>query len=91
MSKITGRTMELGNGETCPFDKCDFILGEDYDGDSFEHIKDKHGDEWMNQLFPPKIIDLNAAYEIMCLVCEYGQISGDKLILRDEASVPVKE
>ena len=24
------------------FDGCDFILGEDYDGDSFEHILDKH-------------------------------------------------
>ena len=31
-------TVELGNGEKCPFGDCDFILGEDYDGDGFTHV-----------------------------------------------------
>ena len=88
---ITMGTMELGNGETCPFDGCDFILGKDYDGDSFEHIKKNHADEAMSQLFPPKLITLQEAYENICLICEHGVIKDDELILRATALEPIKQ
>ena len=84
-------TLELGNGETCPFDECDFILGEDYDGDSFKHIKKEHGDEAMNKLFPPKIIELSSACNIMAMIIEYAIIKDGKLTLRASAIEPLRE
>ena len=92
MVNITG-TMELGNGETCPFEGCDFILGEDYDGDSFKHIEEKHGDEAMSQLFPVNKIELGDATNIMAMVIQYAKIDKDKgtLTLRSTAIDPLKE
>ncbi len=84
-------TIELGNGEQCPFNGCNFILGEDYDGDSFEHIMKDHGDEAMKELFPPKKIDLSTATNIMAMIIEYAQFEDDKLILRKAAIEPIKE
>ena len=84
-------TVELGNGEQCPFEGCNFILGEDYDGDSFEHIMKEHGDEAMKELFPPKEITLGTATNIMAMVIEYAQFEDDKLILRSSAIEPIKE
>ena len=51
-------TVELGNGEQCPFEGCNFILGEDYDGDSFEHIMKEHCDEAMKELLE-KLVDFS--------------------------------
>ena len=84
-------TIELGNGEKCPFGDCDFILGEDYDGDSFEHIINKHGDDAMEQLFPKKIISLYDAIEIMNLVLSYHKIDNENMILRATAVPLLKD
>jgi hypothetical protein len=82
-------TLELGNGETCPFDGCDFILGEDYDGDSFRHIIDKHQSEAMDKLFKP--ITLMQAIETVRLIIKHHQIKGDKMILHAGALGPIKD
>ncbi len=84
-------TMELGNGEKCPFDNCNFILGKDYDGDSFEHIMDKHGDDAIEQLFPKRVITLYEAINIMELVLQYHKVEGENLILRATAVGPLKD
>ena len=84
-------TVELANGEKCPFGNCDFILGEDYDGDSFRHIMDKHGDDAIEQLFPKKVISLYSAIEIMDLVLAHHQIDGENMILRATAVGPIKD
>ena len=82
-------TLELGNGEKCPFAGCDFILGEDYDGDSFEHILDKHEFDAMDKLFQP--ISLVKALEITRLMLQYHKIEGDKLILNAKSLGPIQD
>ena len=82
-------TLELGNGETCPFDGCDFILGEDHDGDSFEHILDKHEFDAMDKLFKP--ISLLQALEITRLMLQHHKIEGDKMILNAQAIGPLQD
>jgi hypothetical protein len=82
-------TLELGNGEPCPFDGCDFILGEDYDGDSFQHIIDKHEFESMDKLFKP--VSILQALDTIRLVIQYHKIEGDKMILNAQAIGPIKD
>ena len=84
-------TVELGNGEKCPFGDCDFILGEDYDGDGFTHVMDKHGDDAIEQLFPKKTISLYQAIETMDLILQYHKIDGENMILRATAVGPIKD
>ena len=81
------RTIELGNGEKCPW--CEFVTGEDYDGDGFKHIMDKHPDEAMKDLFPP--MSLPEALNTMTLVCEYAVIRDEELILRKTALEPLRD
>lgn len=80
-------TIELGNGEKCPF--CDFIVGEDYDGDGFKHLMNKHSEKAMEELFPA--MTLTQALHTMTLICEYAEIEGDKLILRKTALEPLRD
>ncbi len=82
-------TLDLGNGEKCPFDGCNFILGEDYDGDSFTHIIDKHESEAINKLFKP--ITLMQALEIVRLIIQHHKIEDDKMILNAGAIGPIKD
>ena len=82
-------TLELGNGEICPYDGCHFVLGEDYDGDSFKHIIDKHPDEVMHKLFKP--ITLLQALETVRLILKYHTIEGENMIIHIGTLGPLQD
>ena len=80
-------TIELGNGEKCPW--CDFVVGEEHDGDGFKHIMDKHPNQAMKDLFPS--VSLTEVLHTMTLICQYAEIRGDDLVLRKTALEPLRE